>query len=346
MIVVIVAGGSGTRLWPLSTPEYPKHLLRIADDPKSLLQHAYDRAKALTDDIYVVPEASHAHHVRLQLPDLGEDSFIIEPARRGTANCLVGTLAYLESRHDNDEPVVFIAADHYIRDLRGFVHTFKVAGDVARRENRLVLVGVEPQYPATGFGYIQKDGLFDEDNFVFNVDSFHEKPDHETAQKYVASGDYLWNCSYFMGSVNTFKKSMERHAPALFEGYEKLLSSKTPKQWKENYLTLQYDAIDYALMERADDLLVVPATFDWMDLGSYLDLHKAVGGDKQGNHTLGKQIELDGVENSLIQNHEDKPLAVIGLDNIVVVNTPEGILVTRKDLAQNVGKVSKRFSKK
>lgn len=345
MITVIIAGGSGTRLWPLSTPDYPKHLLALTGT-HTLLQYTYERAQAIGDSVYVIPEANHANHVKEQLSELEEDSFIIEQGRRGTASCILAALCRISSKHDKDEPIAFLAADHYVRDTEGFAHSFKIAEAASKKEGRIVLVGVEPDYPSTGFGYIQKDGVFDEKSFVFNVHSFKEKPAYDKAKKYVKSGNYLWNCSYFVGSVNTFLKSMKQFAPELYGEYMRLSATKTAEEYNKAYMSLDNVAIDYALMEKVKDLLVVPATFDWMDLGSYADLHKAVESNEQGNHILGQQIEVSGVENSFIQNHEDKPLAVIGLDNVAVINTPNGILVTRKDLGQQVGEISKRFTGK
>lgn len=345
MIIVIIAGGSGTRLWPLSTPEYPKHLLKINGDKQSLLQHTYDRARQLTDKIYVVSESGHSDHVREQLSKLPDEAFIVEPGRRGTANCIVAALAYINGRHDDQEPIAFTHADHYIRDNAGFAHSFRVAEQVAARENRIVLVGVEPDQPATGFGYIEKGDLLDDQAFVFNVRSFKEKPDHETAKGYLKSGNYLWNGGYFLGSLATFLANMERHAPELTEHYQKLLGSSA-EDYQQTYLSFDSVAIDYALIEKVPDLLVVPAAFDWMDLGSFGDLSKAVGGDDEGNYLQGGQIEAEDVNNSMIHNDEQKPVVVIGLDNVVVINTPQGLLVASKDMSQKVGDVSKRLGQK
>lgn len=345
MIVVIIAGGSGTRLWPLSTPEFPKHLLRVNGDKYSLLQHAYRRASNLTSSIYIVPEVSHLEHVKEQLPDVPEDHFIVEPARRGTASCIAAALAHIEAQgHDPDEPIVSVAADHFIRDIDGFAHSFRVAEAASKKHGRLVLVGVEPDHPETGFGYIEKGSLIDENQFIFEVASFKEKPDYNLAKQYFESGKYLWNCSYFMASLNTFKRVMQQYAPTMFQSYQSLAATN-PQEYEQTYLGLESIAIDYALIEKVKDLLVVPASFDWMDLGSFSDMYKAVDQDEQGNHTKGK-VELEDVQNSYIQNHEDKPVAVIGLDNVVVVNTPAGILVARKDMSQKVGDVSKRIGSK
>lgn len=346
MISVIIAGGSGIRLWPLSTPDYPKHLLNLTGS-RSLVRYAYERAIAISQKVFVLTEASHADHVKKALHKLPKEAFIIEPARRGTASCIVAALDYIKKKGlAVDEPIAFLPADHYIRDTAGFARSFKVAETVSEKEGRIVLMGAEPTYPATGLGYIQKDELFDEKGFVFKVHSFKEKPEFSVANKYFKSGNYLWNCGYFVGSLTTFLGTMGHFAPELLKNYRALQQTKTREEYTKTYLKFDNNSIDYALIEKVDNLLVVQAGFDWMDLGSYTDLHKAVDSDEHGNHVHGETIELDSVENSFIQNHEDKPVAVIGLDNVVVVNTGHGILVARKDLAHQVGEVSKRFQKK
>lgn len=345
MIVVIIAGGSGSRLWPLSTPTYPKHLLKVNGDDKSLLQQTFERAKRLTtvDKIYIVSEVSHIEHVKEQLSELPDDGFIVEPGRRGTASCIVAALAHIGKRHDPDEPIASIHADHYVRDVAGFAQSFKVATQTSSNERRIVLIGVEPDYPATGFGYIEKGDPINDQSFISNVRSFKEKPDHATARAYIKSGNYLWNCGYFVGSINTFKQSMQIYAPDLFANYEKLVQT-SEADYEATYLSFENVAIDYALIEKVQDLLVLPASFDWMDLGSFADLSKAVNGDQDGNFLHGDHIETEEVNNSFIHNDEDKPVAIIGLDNVVVVNTPNGILVARKDMSQKVGDISKRIN--
>lgn len=342
MIAIIIAGGSGSRLWPLSKPDYPKHLLQVDGDNLSLLQHTYERAKRVAKDIYVVSEASHIEHVKKQLPNLSDEAFIVEPGRRGTAHCIVAALAAIEDKHPHNVSVAFMHADHYVRDIAGFEYSFAIASNAAQANGQIVLVGVEPDYAATGFGYIKKGKLQHTDGQLsFRVEAFQEKPDHKTAKQYWQSGQYLWNCGYFVATAAVFVQSMKKHAPALYKNYETL--RKTPKtDYAKTYLAFPAEAIDYALIEKVDNLLVVPASFDWMDLGSFTDMHKAVGSDEQGNYTYG-EVALEEVENSYVHNQEDKPLVVIGLDNVVVVNTPHGIAVIRKDLSQKIGDISKRF---
>ncbi len=345
MIVVIIAGGSGTRLWPLSTSNYPKQLLALAGT-KTMVQTTYERAARMSDSVYVVPDVSHAHHIKEQLPELSEEQFIVEPGRRGTANCILAALAHISKRHDNDEPIVFLSADHHIRDTEGFVRSFEVAADMSSSRKEIVLIGIEPTYPATGFGYIERNGEIDGKANVHKVESFKEKPDFKTAKKYVASGKYLWNCGYFVGSVNTFLSEMDRYAPELKENYRKIhaIDAMESPEYKEVYLGLSNQVIDIALIEKTKDLVVVSASFDWMDLGSFKDLHIANESDEKGNHVRGDNIHAEEVENAYIRNEEDKPIIVIGLDNVAIVNTPEGILVTRKDLSQKVGDIVKRMN--
>lgn len=345
MITVIIAGGSGTRLWPLSTPEYPKHLLKLTGE-RTMLQTAYDRASRLGDAIYVVTEASHSDHVRAQLPELPDSAFLIEPGRRGTAHCIVFALDAIARKHDHDEPVAFIHSDHHVRDIGGFARSFAVAGKVSQSNNRITLIGIEPTFPSIGFGYIEKDGIINSDNGIYNVQSFKEKPDYKTAQSYVESGNYLWNCGYFVGSVDTFLGEMRLSAPDLYDDFNSLakVTKVGTKEYDDAYLNFDNQAIDFALIEKAKSLAVVSANFDWMDVGSFKDLHDVVPQDDSGNYFYGDSIHAIDVSNVYIRNEEDdKPIAVIGLDNVIVVNTPNGILVSRKDVSHRTGEVAKKL---
>ncbi len=336
MITVIIAGGSGTRLWPLSTSDYPKHLLKLTDD-KSLLQSAYDRARRVGDTVYVVTEASHAHHVKEQLPGLPNDHFLIEPGRRGTGNCIVFALDVIGRTRDRDEPIAFVHSDHTIRDVDGYVRSLKTAAQASVATNKVTLIGIEPTFPATSFGYIERDGEL-EGTGAYNIESFKEKPDHDTAKAYLRAGKFLWNCGYFVGSVNTFISEINAVAPDLQESFNGLsgIEDLYGEQYRETYLSFDELVIDYSLAERSQNLAVVPASFDWMDVGSFKDLHEANESDVKGNFLKGSAIYDIELENAYIHNEEAKPVVVIGLDNIVVVNTPNGVLVSRKDLSQNV----------
>lgn len=344
MIVVIIAGGSGTRLWPLSTSDFPKQLLKLTNE-QSMVQNTYERAKQIASNVYVVPDISHAHHIKEQLGELDEDHFVVEPGRRGTANCIVAALAHISKRHGADEPIAFVHSDHHIRDNQGFARSFMTAAEVSASRREIALIGIEPTYPSTGFGYIERDGELAEYKGVYNVEGFKEKPDFKTAKQFMAAGNYLWNCGYFVGSVNTFLKEMENCAPDLKKNYDSLVAIKDPnsKEYADTYLAFSNEVIDIALIEKSKNLVVVPASFDWMDLGNFKDLHDANESDELGNYIKGENIYAVEVENAFVRNEEDKPVAVIGLDNIVVVNTKDGILIARKDLSFKVGDIAKRI---
>jgi mannose-1-phosphate guanylyltransferase/mannose-6-phosphate isomerase len=342
MIIVIIAGGSGTRLWPLSTNSYPKHLLKITNE-NSLLQNTYSRAKLLADDIYVISEASHAHHVQEQLPELSLERIIVEPGRRGTASCVIAALVRIKDSHPADEPVVFMHADHHIRDTVGFVESLQLAGEVSKEHQRIVLLGLVPTHPATGFGYIQR-GEHANGGQIFDVVNFKEKPDKTTAQKYLDSGTYLWNMGYFVAPLSVFEASLQEHAPHLWKNYQKLLEAEHLQSHDEQYLSFESEPIDTALIEKVPNLLVAPGSFDWMDVGSYHDMHTVNEQDERGNTVQGNAL-VDEVSNSYVRNDTDVPVGVIGLDNVAVVVTAEGIVVTNKNYAQNVGAIAKQVQK-
>ncbi|QHU92520.1 NTP transferase domain-containing protein [Candidatus Saccharibacteria bacterium oral taxon 488] len=347
MIIVIIAGGSGTRLWPLSTSTQPKQLLALTSE-RTMVQQAYDRARKLGDTIYVVTEASHAGALRAQLPELPDEAFLIEPGRRGTAHCIVLALDYINRHHDRTEPIAFIHSDHNVRDVQGFAHSFATAARISRERGCITLIGIEPTFPSTGFGYIQRDGVIDAQAGVYNVESFKEKPDYETAKRYVESGNYLWNCGYFVGSVEVFMREMQQSAPDLWSNYQTLASIADfgSEAYNHTYLALDNQVIDIALIERAHKLAMVSASFDWMDIGNFKDLHDAVTKDEAGNYAYGDNIHTIDVANTYIRNEQpDKPVAVIGLDNVVVVNTPDGVLVARRDVAAKCGDIAKKLQK-
>ncbi len=337
MIVLIVAGGSGTRLWPLSTPDYPKHLLQIVGD-NSLLQNTFERAKRITsiDKIYVSTEAGHSDHVVQQLPELAPDHVIIEPARRGTMPCIANALQIISNAHGEEEPIASIWADQHIRAVEGFVDTFRYAADVSTKYQRITLVGIEPHYPSTKYGYIKKNGSVDNLPFLHSVESFKEKPDHATAAQYLASGDYLWNAGYFVAPYKVFKDRIARYAdPHWSAQHDRLQEAKGVDAVNEVYLDFQDEAIDTALIEKTPDLMVIPASFDWLDVGSFDDVYEVTPKDEDENTNIGDSIIIDS-QSVYVRNDCDKPVAVIGLDNVVVVNTEHGLLVMRTDKSQKV----------
>ncbi len=343
MIVVIIAGGSGTRLWPLSTADYPKHLLALTNE-RSLLQNTVDRARELSDTIFVITEKSHAKFVHQQLPDIPAKRILAEPARRGTASCFLLALSEIKKRKLPDQAIFFFYADHIIQDSKAFHKTVITAAQLAESEQKLVFVGVKPTYPSTGLGYIfQGKKVRGKSGRAHNLRQFVEKPDKKTAELYFKDGRYLWNSGYLTGTLTTFERAFREHAPRLWNGYQELNSAILPSTRKRYYLHFVSEPIDTALSEHIPDALTVTGSFDWADVGSFSDLHGVSEQDKTGNYINGEQIELDSVTNSFVRNDTDVPVAVIGLDDVAVIATENGILVTKKADAQKVGDISKRL---
>lgn len=339
MLVVIIAGGSGTRLWPLSQPTFPKHLLSLTGN-SSLLQTTVARAGNLAkpEDIYIVSAASHIEHIYSQLPHIPKENIIIEPDRRGTAHCVIGALAHLKNTRKDDEQIIFMHADHHIANVQGFYNAIRLGGRMAASERRIVLLGVQPTFPATGFGYIEKSTEIADR--VFKVTCFKEKPDEETARTFVESGRYLWNMGYFIAPLSVFETEIQNYAPEIWQRYQALVAAQGKESFNEIYLNFDTQQIDVAVNEKIPELLVVTDDFEWCDVGSYGDLHTIRSQDQNNNTISGQTVVMD-TSNSLIENLTQIPLAVIGLDNVVVVATDKGLLVTNKKQSQKVGEASK-----
>lgn len=345
MIIVIIAGGSGTRLWPLSTQDYPKHLLNLTND-RSLLQNTYDRVRELSDDIFVITEKSHSKYVSQQLPELPGRRILAEPARRGTASCFVLALSEIRRRRLPNQAVFFLWADHLVKDTKAFKQAAKQSAELAETEKKLVFMGVKPAYASTGFGYIQRDKKPKHSHRdVYELKQFVEKPDAKTAQLYFKAKSYLWNTGYLTGTIETFEREFRQQSPRLWNDYRNLLNTKLPMNRRRLYMDFVSEPIDTALSEHVPDGLVMVGKFDFADVGSFHDLHGVSLQDKTGNHLNGKHIELEKVTDSYVRNETDTPVAVIGLSDIAVIATENGILVTNKADAQKVGDISKRLQK-
>jgi mannose-1-phosphate guanylyltransferase/mannose-6-phosphate isomerase len=329
MTIVIIAGGQGTRLWPLSRAEQPKHLLSLVNED-SLLQNTISRVESLTDSIFIVPEASHVDDVKKQLPKY-KNNIIVEPTRKGTAHCILFALAELKNKISDDEVIVFLHADHHIGDIDSFKETVEATVKASKELNKITLIGVAPDYPATGFGYIKTGKeVANEDGLpIMSVEKFVEKPDEKTARSYFKSKKYLWNLGLFAGSINTFEAEIKKSNKSLWKRYNQLFE----KDALESYMNFPNEPIDTALIEKVKDLIVVPGHFDWADIGSFKDLYEILRNGDRNVHK-GDVYDIDSKESLVIA--DKKPIITIGLDNLIVVDTPEGILVCPKDKCQLV----------
>ena len=336
--VVILAGGSGTRLWPRSRQKSPKHLLAL-HGRLSLLQSTFERVRRLTENVYVVTERSQVDGIREQLPDLKDSRFIIEPARRGTASAL-GLAALAIAERDPDATMLSVHADHYLGNDEGaYLETLEAEARWAEQKRSLVTVGLRPPYASTAFGYIQiGPGVYsDQLAAVYHVKAFVEKPDLKTAERYVKSGDYLWNLGLFSWPVEVLFSEMAQHAPDLSAGLERVKRSRQAGRQDEAdvaYEALPTEAIDYAVLERTHNLLVVGATFEWHDIGSWADLHDILQQDEAGNFVEGDSVLID-TKNCMIHSPK-KLVAAVGLEDMVVIETEDAILICPKARSQDV----------
>jgi len=343
--VVILAGGSGTRLWPRSRERLPKHLLALHGE-RSLLQTTFDRVGRLTDEVYVVTEKSQVESIKQQLPGLNADRYIVEPARRGTASAL-GLAAVAIQERDPQATMLSVHADHYLgHDEDAYLRTLEAEAHWAEAKRSLVTVGLKPPYASTAFGYIRVGPRVDGDAAtpVHRALAFVEKPDLQTAERYVAAGDYLWNLGLFSWPVDVLFSELGKHAPDLHRGLQKVARAHLNGQAVEAdraYRALPTEAIDYAVMERTDNLLVVGATFEWHDIGSWADLHDILRRDEAGNFVEGDSILID-TKNCMIHS-PNKLVAAVGLEDMVVIETADAILICPKARSQDVKLIVERL---
>jgi len=320
---VIPAGGAGTRLWPWSNQQTPKHLLDLTGNGRSLLQETYDRIAPLADGVFVLTEERQVAMIKDQLPDA---LFIVEPTARGTANAL-GLAAFQIADSDPEAIMVSVAADHVIRGADAYRDSINRAIRAAQTGG-LVTIGLQPTYAATGFGYIRVGELEGES---YPVEEFVEKPTLVRAEEYLASGRYYWNLSMFAWRASAFLDELERVAPRHYQG---LLGVRAGTG---SYADLPNEAVDYAVLERTDRLLLVPGTFDWLDVGSWAELLDMLPGDENGNSIDGESAVIDTTGSLL--SAPGKLVAAIGIEDLIVIDTDQALLVLPRSRAQDVKKI-------
>ncbi|KPL88363.1 mannose-1-phosphate guanylyltransferase [Ardenticatena maritima] len=345
LYALILAGGVGTRLWPRSRSHKPKQLLALTGE-RSLLQMTVDRVRPLLppERIFIMTNREYVDAIREQVPDIPADHIIGEPAMRGTAPA-IGLGAVLIRRLDPDATMASLHADHYFADEEQFRRALIAATDVAQGK-WLVNLGVRPTYPATGYGYVElaeELGTFNE-HPAYRVLRFKEKPDLETARHFVASGRFLWNSGIFCWRVDTILEEFARHLPEHTAALERIAAAVgTPdaaEVLEREWLALPGETtIDHGIMEKAERVATVPMAAGWNDIGSWDSLAELLDHDEQGNHIEGDTLVIDG-ERIFVQS-EGRFLALIGLSDVIVVNTPDATLICRAGRSQDVKHVVK-----
>lgn len=334
---MILAGGAGTRLWPLSRSTTPKHLLRLTGD-STLLRGAYERARLVAERVMVVTEASQLEACRAELPELDGQDFIAEPGRRGTAGCLALAARAL----DPGDTMISLHADHLVPDAEAFAATARDALAWAAETGSLVTLGLRPTHPATGFGYIQcgEEVAAAGRRPARRVLRFVEKPPRDEAERMVAAGDYLWNLGIFAWRNGRFLEELEKGAPEIATGAAAAAAARAEGRddaYREAYLALPELAVDHAVMERSLDQLVVPASFAWSDLGSWTDLAAVLPNDPSGNAVRGDLLDLDSRDNIVVGGR--RLVALLGVEDMVVVDADDALLIVPRARVQEVKEI-------
>lgn len=344
---VVLAGGSGTRFWPLSRRDLPKQFLPLASS-RPLILDTLDRVGDLAapEDVAIVCGRSHEELLRKILPNRGE-RLLVEPAARSTAPA-IGLAALTVAAKDPDGILVVLPSDHAIRDVEAFRETLRIAARAAG-EGALVTVGIRPTRPETGFGYIKVGEAHPAEPGARKALAFVEKPHRRKAEGYLLSGDYLWNAGIFVFRADRILQEIERWAPEVGRVLSKIRptvgSGKFPGAVESWFGEAPSISIDYAVMERSDSIAVVPGDFGWSDLGSFAALADVIDPDGEGNVVRGEVLAIESRGNVVVAT-EGKPIALIGCSDLVVVDTGDALLVCPRDRAQEVRKAVETLEKK
>jgi mannose-1-phosphate guanylyltransferase len=343
---VIMAGGIGSRFWPRSREKSPKQLLEIVGKG-TMIQNTVDRIKPLIDEknIFIVTNKLHKNAIVKQLPNIPIENIIVEPVGRNTAPC-IGLAALFIERLDPKGIMVILPADHLIEDETEFLRVLRVGSTVAQITSGLVTIGIQPTHPETGYGYIQVKEKSEESvpvniDGVFEVKTFAEKPNYATALKFLESGDFYWNSGMFMWRVDVILSEIQKNIPELHNQLINLQPSIGTSLFDQNleitYGLIRGISIDYGVMEKANRVYAIKGDFGWNDLGSWDEVKRISPKDENGNFTHGKVISINS-KNTYTYAGE-KLIALVGLGDVIVIDTPDALLICKKGSSQEVKEV-------
>lgn len=341
--VVIMAGGIGSRFWPMSNKQMPKQFLDILGNGKSLLQITVDRFSRICpkENIWIVTSNDFAEIIYEQVPDVPKKNILLEPCRRNTAPCVAYVSWAIKAQNSNAN-IVVSPSDHYITNEELFCKITRSCLEFASETDAIITLGIKPDHPETGYGYIEADLSYysPANNNIYRVNSFKEKPSLDVAKKYVAENNYFWNSGMFIWNVNTIVNAFRVYQPemsALFENIREVFGTDGEKAAiDEVYSKCESISVDYAIMENADEIFVYPADFGWSDLGSWSSLKSLLPKDNYGNACVGDNINLFETNNCIIHTSGEKQVVVQGLDGYIVVEKDGVLLITRLSEEQRI----------
>jgi mannose-1-phosphate guanylyltransferase len=337
---VIMAGGIGSRFWPISRTNNPKQFLDILGTGKTLIQMTYDRLRHLfdTDKIYVVTNQDYLELVKGQLPEVLHDNILLEPALKNTAPCIAYSVYKIFAKHPNAN-IAVLPSDHLITDEHEFLKRIQESLDFVTQNDAIVTLGIKPTRPDAGYGYIQ---YFTEEQSqnIYRVKTFTEKPTIEIAETFLQSGDFLWNAGIFVSSAKSWISAFEKHLPEIHE----LFKSGTKFYYtpmEDDYISRSYPlctviSIDYGIIEKARNVYVMPSSFGWSDLGTWRSVKDLVPASEEGNVVIGKNVINRDTQNCLVYNSTKGVIVLEGVNNLLVVESQDAILICNLEHEQEV----------
>jgi len=345
---ILMAGGVGSRFWPVSTAEFPKQFHDMLGSGDTLIQKTFSRLSKLipAENILILTNEKYNDIVLEQLPLVKQEQVLLEPAMRNTAPCIL--YASLKIQKENPDAVMVVApSDHWIEDEAAFTDNLQQCFDFCSKENALMTLGIQPTFPNTGFGYIEFDKS--DSNPVKKVRQFREKPDYETAKSFLDSGNFLWNGGIFIWSAKSITEAFEKFQPQMnqlfLQGKESYNTPDEVRFINENYALAENVSIDYAVMENAKNVYVLPATFDWNDLGTWGSLHEKLNKDEQNNAVVNATVVLNNASNNIISTSKEKLVIVDGLEDYIIVDKDNVLLIYPKGKEQEIKSIVNNLKK-
>ena len=342
-----MAGGVGSRIWPMSVENKPKQFIDVLGVGRSLLQLTYDRFKGLcpNENVWIVTNKKYDAWIKEQLPEVPAENILLEPCRRNTAPCIAYVSWHIKAK-DPKANLVITPSDHIVMDTTEFRRVITQCLKFTSETDAILTLGMKPNRPETAYGYIQADlsSSSPRNKEIFRIDTFREKPDLQTAQKYIQQNNFFWNAGIFIWSVSTIVNAFRIYSPAISKIFENMLSiygtDKEQEMIDLHYPECENISVDYAIMEKAEEIFVCPANFGWSDLGSWSSLYMHTRHDLYGNSLIGPDINVYDTHNCMIHTTQEKKVVVQGLDDYIVAEKDNLLLICKISEEQRIRQFS------